>query len=86
MNFLTMGNGGHVPSSKIMSRWLIPRAVKYVGEYSSELRRTTRPTLRLEKCERTFLNGPGRSDFLTSEALVGTVAYNGESGSIGATG
>ena len=62
-----------------MSKWLMPRAVKYDGEYNSELSRTTRPTLRVAKWCRTFLKGPGIAAFSISVGVVGTVEYNGDS-------
>ena len=64
-----------MPSSKIMSRWLMPSAVKYDGVYSCELSRTTRPTLRLQKCDKTFLNDVEMLRFcLTAEEVLGRLA------------
>lgn len=34
--------------------------------------------LRAQKCDKTFLKGPGRLDFWTSAMLEGIVAYTGD--------
>lgn len=39
-----------------------------------------------EKCESTFLNGVGRFDARTAEIVVGSEAYNGDDGAVGAVG
>lgn len=86
MNFRTSGNGGHVPSSKIMSICWMPSAVKYEGQYSSELRRTTRPMFRWTKCVSTFLKGCDTRAEAISGTHEGRAAYAGDVKGIGATG
>lgn len=65
----------------------MPSAVKYEGEYSSELSRTTRPTFREVKWVRTFLKGVGISLHLdSSDSDFGNRAYSGDVTGTGATG
>ena len=64
----------------------MPSLVKYEEEYSSELSRTTSPTLRAQKCESTFLKGPGSPDRWISAMLEGSVAYIGDEVGISCVG
>lgn len=84
MNFLTTGSAGQVPSSKIISMCCTPRAVKYVGQYSSEFSLTTRPISFSTKCVRTFLNVCEMSADGISGMQEGRLEYSGDVMGMGA--